>query len=368
MFKLIDRLMIRGYFKAYAICLICLLSLYIVVDLFTNIDDFAQGAKGLEQVLHRIGMYYGYNLFPFFDRLCEYIVLLAAVFTVAWMQRNNEQVPLLSAGISTRRIVAPVILSASFMLFLTLLNQELIIPRIAEQLTRQRDDPDGAKTLIVRGQYEPTGVHIEGESAQREGFTVNRFRCTIPPEVAGRLLHLTAQEAHFIPRPGAGPAATGGTWEMINTQEENVEPIPNILDVRDKGRYYLHVRHVDFDSLTRPANWYLHSSTLELLQELQRPESTRQTSMAVAFHARLTRPILGLILVFLGLAVILRDQNRNVIISSGLCLCMSGVFFATSYICKTLGENELLYPALAAWLPVLLFGPPALVLFDAVHT
>ncbi len=108
--KLIDRQMVRGYFKSYFVCLASLLSLYVVVDLFTNLDDFTHHNKGLGASILRICTYYGYKVAQIFDRLCEAIVLLAAMFTVAWMQRNNEQVPLLSAGISTRRIVAPVLL------------------------------------------------------------------------------------------------------------------------------------------------------------------------------------------------------------------------------------------------------------------
>ena len=70
----------------------------------------------------------------------------------------------------------------------------------------------------------------------------------------------------------------------------------------------------------------------------------------------------------MGLSVILRDQNRNVIISSGMCLVLCAVFFATLYACKILGDGEVLPPALAAWTPVLMFGPLSLVLLDAVHT
>jgi lipopolysaccharide export system permease protein len=33
-----------------------------------------------------------------------------------------------------------------------------------------------------------------------------------------------------------------------------------------------------------------------------------------------------------------------------------------------LGDNDLVSPVLAAWLPVIAFGPFAVVLFDAVHT
>src|SRR5438477_4767494 len=89
MFTLIDRQMIRGYFKAYAVCLTSLLSLYVVVDMFMNLEDFARADKGQTEFLRKIASYYGYRVFQIFDRLCEAILLLSAMFTVAWMQRHN---------------------------------------------------------------------------------------------------------------------------------------------------------------------------------------------------------------------------------------------------------------------------------------
>jgi lipopolysaccharide export system permease protein len=75
-----------------------------------------------------------------------------------------------------------------------------------------------------------------------------------------------------------------------------------------------------------------------------------------------------MILVVMGLSVILRDQNRNVFISAGMCVVLCGVFFAALFTCKSLGSSNFLAPALAAWLPVLFFGPLAFAMFDAVHT
>ena len=107
---LFDRTLVRAYIKAYVVCLVSLLSLYIVVDLFTNLEDFAEHNQGLLPILTHIGEYYGFKVSAIFDRLCEAIVLMAAAFTVALMQRSNELLPLLSAGISTRRVVQPVLL------------------------------------------------------------------------------------------------------------------------------------------------------------------------------------------------------------------------------------------------------------------
>ncbi len=364
MLKLIDRQMVLGYFKSYVVCLVSLLSLYIVVDLFTNLDDFAHHDSGLKGVVSRIGSYYGAQITLIFDRLCEAIVLLAAMFTVAWMQRNNEQVPLLSAGISTQRIVVPVLLCACLMLTLTVLNQEFVIPFFADKLTRARDDPGGQREIGVRQAYDSNGIHVTGTRAVRQELLVREFQVTIPEAVSGNQVHIIAQEARY--HRGSGP--NGGHWEMTGCTPPHLDPIPDVLDVADTTRYVLHVRNVDFDALTRDPNWFLRTSTYRLFQELQRPESTRLASMAVLFHIRLTRPLLGMVLVLLGLSVILRDQNRNVIISSGMCLVLCGVFFASCFACKMLGDKELLTPALAAWLPVLCFGPFAVAMFDAVHT
>jgi lipopolysaccharide export system permease protein len=376
MIKLIDRLMIRGFFKSYFVCLASLLSLYIVVDLFTNLDDFTHSkdkAEGLTTVVRHIVSYYGYKSAQIFDRLCEAIVLLAAMFTVAWMQRNNEQVPLLSAGVSTRRIVAPVLLCAFGMLSLAAFNQEVLIPRIADRLVLDRDDPQGEKNLAVHGAYEPSGIHITGDRALRRTPTSSRvvykLACTIPESLTRNQMHLQADEARYV--PGSGPRQGG--WEMTGThvtggQAGEVEGIPNVLEVIDDGHFFLYTREVDFEALTRKADWFMFASTWSLFEDLMRPGAARSPSMAVLFQMRLTRPLVGMVLVLLGLSVILRDQNRNVFISSGQCLVLCAMFFAFNYTCKQMGDYELVSPALAAWLPVVTFGPFAIVLFDAVHT
>ena len=45
------------------------------------------------------------------------------------------------------------------------------------------------------------------------------------------------------------------------------------VEVRDKGRYYLHTRAVDFETLTRDQKWFQLARTDQLYSELQRPES-----------------------------------------------------------------------------------------------
>jgi lipopolysaccharide export system permease protein len=362
MIKIIDRLLVRSYFKSYFGSLAALLSLYIVVDLFTNLDAFTR-TPGLKAAVERITNYYAVHIPGIFDKLSEVIVLLAAMFTIAWMQRNNEQVPLLSAGISTWRIIVPVLVCACVMLSLATLNQELLVPRIANELAKDRDDPDGEKYLPVKGAYEPNKIHISGERAIRRDLKVQKFLCVLP-EGLGDRLHLQAEEAFY--RQGSGPRRGG--WELVRAVPSNAEAVPGILEVLDTGHYFLYTREVDFEAVTRSPNWFTMVSTWRLYEELNKSDARGLAAVAVLFHTRLTRPLLGLVLVVMGLSVILRDQNRNVFISSGLCLVLCAVFFAACYMSKTAGDYEYVSPAAAAWAPVLVFGPFAIVLFDAVHT
>jgi len=69
--NLLDRSLIRGFLKSYFVVLVSLLSLYVIVDLFMNLDEFADKHRGLSGVLMHIGTYYGYRLSQIFDRLSE---------------------------------------------------------------------------------------------------------------------------------------------------------------------------------------------------------------------------------------------------------------------------------------------------------
>jgi len=366
---ILDRMLFGAFVRAYLICLVSTLSLYIVVDLFTNIDDFfQQGRGGLETVV-QILTYYGYRTIQYYDRLCEAISLLAAMFTVAWTQRNNELIPMLSAGVSTQRFLRPILLGAAMMLGIGLLNQEFVIPRIAHTLVTDRGDPEGTHELVVQGCYDPNGVHIDGSRAIRRERLVNNFHATLPAKGLSEMKHLTAERAQYIP-PAEGVPHSGG-WMMTGTSPDRLPEgtyDPDMIEMLDPGRYFLRVREATFERATQGQKTQTFNSTTNLSRLMDRTDVGRMQSLAVTFHMRLTRPIVGMLLVIMGLSIILRDQTRHVFISAGLCLIMCALFFGAVFGGRFLGNADYISPALAAWLPVLIFGPFSIVFYDAIHT
>jgi lipopolysaccharide export system permease protein len=328
------------------------------------------GQKDFNGVLRYVAVYYGYKSFQIFDKLCESIVLLAGMFTVAWMQRNNELLPLLSAGVSTRRAVRPVLFCAGAMMILAWVNQEFGLPNIDAYMLENRQNPNGAtESNDVKDAFDYDGIFVSGQRVIKQDRVVKQFLVMIPPEVGCRVV-LKAEEAEYIPLSDNDKRSGG--WLIKNAEQKQHFDWPkekeDMFQQLGEGNYFLKTKDVDLETLTRVKNWFMYLPTWRILRELDRPGNHQHGSLAVAFHSRLTRVLAGLTLIVLGLSVILRDQNRNVFISAGMCMMLCVVFFMTIFACQYLGKDEFLTPALAAWMPVIVFGPFSLVMFDSVHT
>jgi len=369
MLKILDRQMTWNYLKGYLVCAVSLLGLFIVIDLFMNLDAFTEGKKDLMSIFRHIGLYYTYKTPQIYDRLNEAIVQMAAMFTIAWVQRNNELLPLLSAGVSTRRVVRPLLLASCAMMLLAVANQELVLPKVDLYLLENRNDLLGEKESEVRGGWELNGTLISGRVGFKKDRMIKDFFAVLPniPGVDS-VGFLQASEAKYEDGVNGKP----GGWLMKNTHPPEMKDWKVYekigLTYRAPGVYFLQTEQIDFDKLTRHKNWVYFVTTPQLLEEMRATDGNGLAGLAVRFHKRLTRPILGMLLTFMGLSIILQDQNRNVFISTGMSLSLTALFFIADFASKHLGDHQILPPALAAWLPVMVFGPVSFVLFDMVHT
>ena len=87
---------------------------------------------------------------------------------------------MLAAGISTHRAIRPVLISSVIVSSSPSRNQELIMPRFAEELAKDHDD-DGQRTVHVSGRYDARGSIIHGVDADRATKTIFPFYATLDP-------------------------------------------------------------------------------------------------------------------------------------------------------------------------------------------
>jgi lipopolysaccharide export system permease protein len=212
--RILDNQRYWSFFKAYVICYISLVGLFIVIDAFSNLDEFAKRADGIVEMSQVMGRYYLVHQSLFFDYLCGVIGMMAAIFTVTWMQRNNEQLAILAAGVSTHRAIRPVLVSSVIVSTFAVANQELIMPRFAEELAKSHDD-DGQRTVHVTSRYDSRNIMFDAVDADRATKTLFPFYATLHPSIIGEMEEVKAQQATYIP-PDHPTAPHKGGWLVRN--------------------------------------------------------------------------------------------------------------------------------------------------------
>ena len=367
MITTLDRMTLISFFRSYAIVWSSLISLYVVMDLFTHLDAFVNRAGGFPAIARFIISFYGYRIPQVFDLMAEPISLLAAAFTVSWMVKNNEMLPQLSAGVPTRRIVRPVLLGGLVTIAFASLNQEFLIPEVADELMSSRDDPEGSKAQIPDGRVRHIGSTPGGAGGIPQGPPYRTLLRHVPGNIPHRYAAPDRGRSGLRAADAGGPQSGG--WLLTNTTPETFNgPPPTNVTTLGPGRCFLKVDTADYDTVNRGGTWYLYASTPRLRELLSGAEPRRQVKMAVLFHTRITRPIIGILLVVLGVSVILWNPNRHIILSFALCLGIAVGYYMFVLGFKAMGDSDLISPPLAAWCPVLIYGPMAIVSFDMIHT
>jgi lipopolysaccharide export system permease protein len=387
--RILDRERFWAFAKAYVICFIALVGLYVVIDAFENIDEFAKISDGTLDLFRKMGHYYLIKMSLFYDRLCGVITMMAAIFTVTWMQRNNELLAMLAAGISTPRIIRPVLIAAVIVSFVAVLNQELIMPPIAEELQKRPDD-DGVKKVAVTSRDDSKGIGLSGQTADRSHRTIFFFSATIPVRVAGEIVEVQGKQARYFPK-GSGTPMDGGwllrggrlnnkpssedfTEVLVKLGDDKGFPPPIGFDGQEvpgsvMGDAYFLRSDLSFESLTRSRQWYQFAGTNALVRALREPSNKPEwTDIEVFLHTRMVRPLASLALLGLTLPLVLGGQGRNMFINLGLSLATSGLFYAASFMSQYFGSSGAITTTLSAWIPLIGFGTLSVARWDTIRT
>ncbi len=367
---LFDRYLLRTYLRVLLVSFLTLTGLFIIVDLFGNLEEFmsyAEKQNGLAPILLE---YYGPRVFSFYDRTSGLLALTAAIFTITLLHGRNELTAVMAAGISKRRIVRPLILATIAVSLLAATNREWVLPRVRDRLSRNAQDllGESAKHLDPRYDYQ-TRILIGGRSTitARQEIVQPSFRLPGVLSQFGR--QIVAAKANYQPPSNEHP---GGYLVTGIKQPEDIARIPSadldgqpvILTSHDVA--WLHKRqcfvvsNVAFEYLAAGRSWKQYGSMVELIGALRNPSLGFGADTRVVVHSRLVRPLLDVTLLLLGLPLVLARRNRNMFVAGAKCLVLVAGFYVVILFFQALGNNNyLLSPSLAAWGPLLLLGPVA---------
>lgn len=366
---LIDRYLLFQFVKSFLIFFISFTGLYVVIDLFNNLDEFLKYGEATGSLFGVLLSYYGPRVFSFFNMTSGILTLTAAMFTVTWFQRHNEMTALMAAGISKARIVRPLILAVVFIALLGVVNREFVVPQFTDRLGRNAQDWLGERAKDLRPKYDNERVIlINGKSTFANEMRILEPSFRLPKSFPVVKNRLTALNAYY--RPAEDNRPSGYLLDQV-TEVEGLEKISSLKDGEQilvlmpgdtpwlEPNQCFVVSNLTFEQLTASREWRSYASTFSLISALSNPSLDFGADTLVEIHGRMVQPFLDIVLLLIGLPLVLRDENRNVFLAIGWCLLTVMIFFMVNLACRGLGANYMMDPALAVWIPLMLFVPVA---------
>lgn len=366
MFTTFDRYLLGRLLHTFAVFFIAAYGLYIVIDLFTNIDDFQENSGSTVGLFLRIAEYYAYRASEFFEMAGPILIVISVIAVLGLLQKHSESYPILAAGIPAFRLLKPLLLAAAILNGALVVNQEIVIPSLAVQL----QTPRGSKTAQVQ-KVEPVYdywnylMHIDGDQVLVQSRTLVGASFTLPkpengdPGIVSQICVLKAEKATFIDETDKH----GSGWLLQNligvldtdllTEEGRKRVIPS-----SNGKDVFIASEVSFDQLyNRGRNMKLLSS-MQLIQRIQNPSTGPMPvrGQSLALHARITRPFLCLLNIAIALPLVIRRESHSLITNMVICASVLGILYVVAQGCFALGSLGQISPDFAAWLPVILTG------------
>ena len=368
---ILHRYLLRQFLQIFVICFCSLDGLYIVIDAFSNLEEFVSyGDKHGGGTMMLMGRYYAYRSLSFFDMTSAIVALMAAMFTLALFQRYNELTALLAAGIPKWRIIKPVVFAVIAVSLGAAASREMLIPRIRDQLSGDAHDLGGERAKELHPSLDDTtDILIRGQQTVAKDRSIRRAEFSVAPD-SKQSVQTTASSLRLLSTchrrssgrlfaQGHDPAARPGEAALAQPRRKAGRADAERLLLAESPTNALSRATSRSSLLIGSDNWRQYGSFMELIRGLHRQSLGMGAGVAVSIHARLLQPICDVTLLFLGLPLILRRGNPNIFLAIGLCVSVVVAFMLGLLGAQYLGSSYLISPSLAAWLPLMVFVPLA---------
>jgi lipopolysaccharide export LptBFGC system permease protein LptF len=361
----IDRYLARTFVGSYVLLLLVGFGLYVFSDVLVNLDEFTKDrALSAGAVLLNMLDYYGYNLPLYYQQLGTALLTIAAGFTFAMMMKNNELTPLVAAGVPLQRLAWPVLGCSVVLVGAWLVNSELIVPHFAHKIARQHEDLIETHQVDVQCVRDDRNAILVAHELQVQAGELRGVYIIEPDEHGAPKQLIQADSATYDPQ--------ARTWWLERGARLQV------AEAFGSGELGRAIRRVGLDQypftlspeqilLRQSSQWADLMSISQMRALLRSRNLPNLAAVAKSLDTRIAQVPLAWILMLLAIPFFLTREPGNVLVAGGKALLLTGVCFAFVFVTHSVSTDGFAARLVMA-LPVLLFGPLAVVHFANVKT
>ena len=347
MFKKIDGYIIRRYLATFFVMLLLFIPIGIMVDVAEKIDKFKENEIPFAEIFSYyidFMWYFGNLLFPIF-------LFLAVIWFTSKLANNTEIIAILSSGISFYRFLRPYLISASLIAVFAFFAGMFIVPKASEGFNAfsykylQKRKDDRKTSNLFKQINENEFIYISSYNPTRMrgmDFTLEHF------ENDSLKFKIMAQSIRWVESDSVFRLVNFKKRILLGDQERYIKD--NILDT---------IFDFEVQDLA-PLNYKAETLSMiplnEFIKEEKRSGSVLINQHLLVRHKRYSLPISAFVLTIIAVAVssFKRRGGMGVNLAFGILLGFIFIFFDKIF--GVLVAKSNFSPALAAWLPILIFG------------
>jgi len=348
--RILDRYIFKSILSIFLLCLFTFLFLYIIIDIFSYLEDILKQHVGI----HALIMYYIGYLPIVFVQVAPFSCLLATLYTFAKLNRDNEIIAMRASGLS---IVA---LSKTVMVFGLVISA--IVFWVGDKYVPQ------ALTLNQKLKYDMADKSKKERDAARQ-----------KDPVVNLAMYGTKNRLIFVNKFLPQTSTMEGIIILEQDQQQNIirKIVANKGVYKDGGWVFYQCITYNFDKsgqVKGEPEYFdeelvsIPETPTEFLSQKQSPElmtisqlndyiwklsksgaTTVVRRLKVDLYQRYFSPLLSFMIVLLGIPFSLRMKKRATGLSSiGISILLGFFYYVLNAVCIAFGKSGILPPILSA--------------------
>ena len=335
----IDAYIFKKYIGTFFFAISMLILVVIIFDLSENIDSFLKHKAPLGKV---IVDYYIMSIPYYINLFIHLFAFIAVVFFTSKMAARTEIVAILSSGISFWRFLVPYMMAAVTIALMSLYFGNFLIPKTNEIRRQFKDEymerlsqsaGRNVHVQIAKDEF----VYVESYKFSWEKYDGNELKYKAMGDV---LYHDTIAPNSWYFDPYAVRYINGFEEQLLKGR--NYDTIINLYPTD------LYKMKEDFEEM----NYF---ELRDHIYSMKEKGSEGVKAYEVEMHTRMSAPAAVIILTLIGAALSSRKVRGGIGMHLGIGIGIAFSYILFMQVSKTFAISGGLSPALAAWIPNIIF-------------
>ena len=345
----LDYYIMAKFLGTYFFAIVLIISIAVVFDFNEKMDKFMQHEAPWKAIIFD---YYA-NFVPYFANLFSPLfVFIAVIFFTSKLAENSEIISMFAAGVSFKRLLRPYMVSAAIITILTLVLGSYIIPRGSVTRINFEDQYyKSRKTNVARNIQLQVDSGVIAYIERFEHTNATGYRFSLDKFDADKQLvsHLTARTIEHD--PDRGPYR----WKVKNYMIRNFDGMHENIFRGTELDTILYMEPNDFLVMKNQQEMLTSPALLTYINRQRQRGFANLQEFELEYHKRIAMSFASFILTLIGASLASKKNKNGMGLNLGIGLALSFSYILFQTVSSTFAVNANVPPALAVWIPNIIY-------------